>query len=64
MSPTNSHKRTEQQLIKIINFAAKNGTTIVLNGTDAAILCSLIGEDKMEKEDDKDGNTELQSEEW
>jgi len=65
MTPTNSHKRTEEQLIKAIDFAAKHGTTIILTSTDAAILCNIIGEDKMavdkEAEDDID---KLRAEEW
>ena len=56
MAPINIHKRTEYQLLKALDYAVCNGTSIVLTSADAAILCWLIGEDKMALggEDDND----------
>ena len=63
MTPINIHKRTEEQLIKALNYAVSNGTNIVLTSVDAAILCGLIGEDKMAIGGKDDSDDELCSEE-
>jgi len=63
MTPINIHKRTEKQLIKALNRAVSNGTNIILTSVDAAVLCGLIGEDKMAIGGKDDSDDELCSEE-
>lgn len=63
MTPINIHKRTEEQLIKALNYAVSNGTDVILTSVDAAVLCGLIGEDKMAIGGKDDSDDELCSEE-
>lgn len=61
--PTNIHKRSEQQLLRAIDYAARNGTTIILTSGDAAILCNIIGEEKMMQGGNGDDTDKLYAEE-
>lgn len=63
MTPINMHKRTEEQLVKALNYAVNNGTHIILTSVDAAVLCGLIGEDKMALGGKDDNDDELCAEE-